>query len=151
MPATNFNGRLAQRLYKLFMFKLFKPAISLLVGLFFLWPLQPVLALNSNIASSNASPAAYKIAKAVSTSFCDAVEDGLPVREAIDYSLDKSKWLVLGTLIMGTFSHEKAEETATPTGLEDTTPLIEKISGKCLDAKGKKDLHAYAEELGAPS
>jgi hypothetical protein len=112
----------------------------------------PAFASISTEATNNSSitPSEYKLSKTISDSFCEAIEDGLSVKDAMDYGIDQSKWMVLGSVVMQVLTHANTEEES-PALFEHATELIEKKVAKCLTAKQAIELHAYLEEGISPA
>lgn len=96
--------------------------------------------------SSSITPSEYKLSKTISDSFCEAIGDGLSVKDAMDYGIDQSKWMVLGSLVMDVLIHANTEEPGSPALFQHTTELIEKRAEKCLTSEQAIELHAYMQD-----
>lgn len=99
---------------------------------------------------SSVTPAEYKLSKTISDSFCEAIGDGLSVKDAMDYGIDQAKWMVLGSAVMHALTHANEEEESPPL-FQHTGELVEKKASKCLTSKQVLELHAYLEEADRPA
>lgn len=97
--------------------------------------------------SSSITPSEYKLSKKISDSFCEAIGDGLSVKDAMDYGIDQSKWMVLGSVVMDVLIHANMEEPESPALFQHATELIEKRAGKCLSSEQANELHAYMQNV----
>lgn len=114
--------------------------------------IAPAFASMSTEAAGTGSIALseYKLSKKISDAFCEAIGDGLSVKDAMDYGIDQSKWMVLGSLAMDVLIHANAEEHESPALFQHATELIEKRAGKCLNSEQANELHAYMENANSP-
>lgn len=118
-------------------------SLLLSIGLF----VAPAFASISNDSiDSSITPAEYKLSKTISDSFCEAIGDGLSVKDALDYGIDQSKWMVLGSLVMHVLTQAETEQGESPALFQNATELIERKAIKCLTAEQAVELHAYLIE-----
>jgi hypothetical protein len=110
---------------------------------------EPALA-DKQTTEQGQSFAEYKIAKSISKSLCEAVEDGLGTREALDYAISESKWEMLPYIIKSVIGAQRSEEKEEEyrLGYDRLNHLVKDISKKCLSPNQAKELEEYMAELG---
>ena len=94
------------------------------------------------------SPSEYKFSKSVSKAFCDAVEDSLSVKEALEYGYKQSMWSAFGSILLDSLTADRSEEGWEPPTFEHTGELIERMASKCLNKQQLEELHAYMLQAG---
>ena len=123
---------------------IFKVVFAIIFAFVFL--VNPAWATETG-ETSGITPSEYKLAKSISNSFCEAIEDGLSVKEALDYGVQQSMWGIIGNVLLSSLTTGKSEEEQSQLQmLDNTDELIERMTTKCLSKQQSSELHAYMTE-----